>query len=178
MPLVVSAASPEATCAGDAPGLACRYSAATPTVCGVAMEVPLMVFVEVSVRNQSDVMFSPGANQSTQEPTFENEARASFAEVAPTVMACGTSAGEGGHASGLSFPGATPEATPSAIEFLTAWSSAAFTPPPRLMFATAGCPAWWFEVTQSMPAMTHEVSPVPAHDSTRTPTSVTPLATP
>jgi hypothetical protein len=39
------------------------------------------------------------------------------------------------------------------------------------MFATAGCPAAWLEVTQSTPAITPEVLPEPLQFSTRTATS-------
>jgi hypothetical protein len=37
-------------------------------VCGVAIEVPLMVFVAVLLVYQAEVMLEPGANQSTQLP--------------------------------------------------------------------------------------------------------------
>ena len=46
------------------------------------------------------------------------------------------------------------------------------------MLATAGWPAWWFAVTQSMPAITPELVPLPEQSSTRTATSDTCLATP
>jgi hypothetical protein len=46
------------------------------------------------------------------------------------------------------------------------------------MLATAGAPAAWWEVTQSTPAMTPEVDPLPAQSRTRTGRSVTCLATP
>ena len=46
------------------------------------------------------------------------------------------------------------------------------------MFATAGCPGWWCDVTQSMPAITPEKLPLPAQLSTLTAISLTPLATP
>jgi len=46
------------------------------------------------------------------------------------------------------------------------------------MFATAGFVPVWLDVTQLMPATTPEVVPEPAQLSTRTATSVTPLATP
>ncbi len=64
------------------------------------------------------------------------------------------------------------------IELLTAVSSAEETPPPRLMFATAGLPAVWLPVTQSMPAMTPESVPLPVQSSTRTATRLTSWATP
>jgi hypothetical protein len=37
-------------------------------VCGVAIDVPLIVFVAVSLVYQADVIDTPGANQSTQLP--------------------------------------------------------------------------------------------------------------
>ena len=46
------------------------------------------------------------------------------------------------------------------------------------MFATAGAPAAWLPVTQSIPAITPEVAPLPLQSSTRTALSETPLATP
>jgi hypothetical protein len=46
------------------------------------------------------------------------------------------------------------------------------------MFATAGAPAAWLEVTQSTPAITPEVEPDPLQSSTRTGRMVTCLATP
>ena len=58
-------------------GWRCRISAAAPATCGVAIEVPLIVFVAVSAVCQDDVMLEPGAKRSTQVPKFENEARAS-----------------------------------------------------------------------------------------------------
>src|SRR5687768_2784489 len=67
-PVVRFAQSAERTVAGDAPGFPCRYSAATPAVCGVAIDVPLIVFVAVLLVYQADVIESPGANQSTQLP--------------------------------------------------------------------------------------------------------------
>lgn len=107
IPFVVRSNSAVRTVAAEAPGLVCRYRAATPAVCGVAMDVPLMVLVDVSVSHQSDVMFTPGANQSSHEPKFENEARESVFVVAPIVMASATLAGEVPQASALSFPAAT-----------------------------------------------------------------------
>jgi hypothetical protein len=37
-------------------------------VCGVAIDVPLIVFVAVALVYQAEVIESPGANQSTQLP--------------------------------------------------------------------------------------------------------------
>ena len=53
---------------GVAAGLAPRYSAATPATCGVAMEVPLQVPVEVSESSVEEVIADPGANRSRQVP--------------------------------------------------------------------------------------------------------------
>ena len=66
--------------------------------------------------------------------------------------------------------------TPELTEFLTAASRLVWTLPLRLMLATAGLVR--FAVTQSMPAMTPEVEPLPPQSSTRTAWMVTPLATP
>src|SRR5438093_12308433 len=104
---VVRLRSASRTCCGVAVGLPWRYRAATPVTCGVAIDVPLIVFVEVSVSHHAEVMFTPGANQSTQEPKSEKLARASFESVAPTVIASVTSAGDPPQASALSFPAAT-----------------------------------------------------------------------
>ena len=46
----------------------CRYSAATPVTCGVAIDVPLIVLVAVLLVYQAQVMPTPGANRSTQVP--------------------------------------------------------------------------------------------------------------
>src|SRR4051794_32293783 len=56
------------TVAGVADGLPCRYSAATPTTCGVAMLVPLMVLVAVVLLYHVLRMLEPGAKMSTQVP--------------------------------------------------------------------------------------------------------------
>ena len=82
------------TAAGDAPGVVSRKSAATPATCGVAIEVPEIVLVAVSLVLQADVMLEPGAKISTQVPKFENDDRASELVVEPTVMAFGARAGE------------------------------------------------------------------------------------
>jgi hypothetical protein len=47
------------------------------------------------------------------------------------------------------------------IELFTGLSRDELIPPPRLMLATAGCPAAWFPVTQSTPAITPDVEPEP-----------------
>jgi hypothetical protein len=82
------------TVAGEAPGFVCRYRAIPPAVCGVAIEVPLIVFVAVSLVDQAEVMLEPGAKMSRHEPKLENEERASLLVVDPTVTALATRAGE------------------------------------------------------------------------------------
>ncbi len=67
-PVVAAPVIAVATAAGAAVGCACRYKAATPVTCGVAIEVPLMVLVAVLLVYQADVMLDPGANRSRQEP--------------------------------------------------------------------------------------------------------------
>src|SRR5262245_3251304 len=132
--------------------------------------------VAVSLVNHEDVMLTPGPNTSTQVPKLENDARRSLMSVAPSVIASGTRAGEKLHAFRLLLPAAIAYVTPDAIELATAVSSAAWMPPPRLMFATAGLMP--LPVTQSTPATTCAVVPLPAQLSTRTATSAAPLATP
>ena len=58
-----------------------------------AIDVPLMVFVAVSLEIHADVMFWPGAKTSVQVPKLENEARASVFVLALTVIASPTRAG-------------------------------------------------------------------------------------
>jgi hypothetical protein len=60
-----------------------RYRAATPATCGVAIDVPLMVLVAVSLVFHVEVMLEPGAKTSTQVPKFENDERASVVVVDP-----------------------------------------------------------------------------------------------
>src|SRR5215212_5854683 len=126
------------TVAGDALELPERYSAATPATCGVAIDVPLMVFVAVSLDAQAEVMLEPGATMSTHVPKFEKLERASLLVVEPTVMAAPTRAGEEPHASALLLPAATANVTTELIALATAESSVELMPPPRLMLATAG----------------------------------------
>ena len=82
------------TVAGEALGFVSRNSAATPTTCGVAIDVPEIVLVAVSLVFHDDVMLVPGAKMSTQVPKFEVEDRASLVVVFPTVIAFGTRAGD------------------------------------------------------------------------------------
>ena len=98
------------TVAGEALGFVSRNSAATPATCGVAIDVPEIVFVAVSLVIHDDVMSLPGAKTSRHVPIFEapnwKMERASFIAVAPTVIALGTRAGEKLQASKPSFPAA------------------------------------------------------------------------
>jgi hypothetical protein len=66
--------------------------------------------------------------------------------------------------------------TPELIELFSALSTVESAPPPRLMFATAGLIA--LAVTQSIPAATSAVVPLPSQSRTRTATSLTPFAVP
>ena len=79
---------------GEAVGLPCKISAATPATCGEAIEVPLIVLVAVLLVYHADVIELPGAKTSRQLPKFEYDARASELVVAPTVMADAARAGE------------------------------------------------------------------------------------
>jgi len=74
------------------------------------------------------------------------------------------------------LPAATTVVTPAVTRFATAVFTDELLPPPRLMFATAGFAA--FFATQSMPAMTPVQEPEPSQFSTRTGTSLEPLAMP
>ena len=56
----------------------------------------------------------------------------------------------------FSLPAATAKTIPSATPRATAAFMADDAPPPRLMFATAGTPAWWWLMTQSTAAITAE----------------------
>ena len=82
------------TVAGDAVGFVSRNRAATPATCGVAIDVPEMVLVAVSLVRQAEVMLLPGAKMSTQVPKFENDERASVVVVEPTVIALAVRAGD------------------------------------------------------------------------------------
>ncbi len=64
----------------------------------MAIEVPLIVLVAVTLLIHVDVMSLPGAKRSVQLPKLEKEARASVSEVALTVIASATRAGVKLHA--------------------------------------------------------------------------------
>src|SRR3954453_6460925 len=164
------------TAAADRGGLPCRESAPTPATCGDAIEVPLMVLVAVVELYHDEVMLLPGAKMSTHVPQLENEARASVLVVAPTEMAVGALPGEVLQASWFSFPAATASTTPALVMRVAASFTAWLKPPPSDMLATAGSTRLF--VTQSIPAITPELVPLPEQSSTRTAMSVTPFATP
>src|SRR5215207_1467157 len=86
-PCVALPVSATATRSGPAPGLVERYSAAAPATCGEAIDVPLIVLVALSLPIQAEVIATPGASMSTQEPVFEKEANISFRSLAATVSA-------------------------------------------------------------------------------------------
>src|SRR3569832_37866 len=96
-----------ATVAGDALGFVSKNSAATPATCGVAIEVPEMISVAVSLVLYDERISEPGAKISTHVPKFEKDERASVFVVAPTVIALDTRPGEELHAFRLSLPAAT-----------------------------------------------------------------------
>src|SRR3954464_2526106 len=175
MLLVDSVTSWRATSAGVSVGFLDSRTAAAPVTCGVAIEVPEIVFVPPP--SQSEVTLTPGAKRSTQEPKLEKDARRSVVSVAPTVRAAGTRAGEVVQASALLLPAATAIVTLSAMTRWTAASTLLLTPPPRLMLATAGPLVWW-ATTQSRPAMMPDHVPEPSQPSTRTGTTVADFATP
>ena len=87
-----------ATVAGEAVGFVSRNNAATPATCGVAIDVPEIVLVAVSLVLHAEVMLLPGAKMSRHVPKFENDERASLVVVEPTVIAFGTRAGDTLHA--------------------------------------------------------------------------------
>ena len=68
LPVVASATMASRTWVGVSAGLFARYSAATPATCGVAIEVPLIVPVLVSLFLVDERTFEPGAKMSTQVP--------------------------------------------------------------------------------------------------------------
>jgi hypothetical protein len=72
---------------------------------GAAIDVPLSVVAPPP--NLAEVMLTPGANQSTQLPQFDHEARVSVLLVAPIVSAAGVRAGENRQASLPLLPAAT-----------------------------------------------------------------------
>src|SRR3712207_4089577 len=76
----------------------------------------------------------------------------------------------------LPLPAATAMVTPLVIALATAASSVLLAPPPSDMLPTAGLT--WLLATQSTPAITPAVVPLPAQSSTRTAIRLAALATP
>lgn len=70
-PTVADDASANATSDGVNVGVRDSKTAATPATCGVAIEVPEIVFVAVAEVIQSETMYEPGAKRSTHDPKFE-----------------------------------------------------------------------------------------------------------
>lgn len=65
---VAALTRPSRTWAGVLAGFCARYSAAAPTTCGVAIEVPEMVLVAVSPVPHEEVIEEPGAKMSRTVP--------------------------------------------------------------------------------------------------------------
>jgi hypothetical protein len=89
--------------------------ATRPATCGVAIDVPEIVFVAVELPIQALVMLWPGAWISTTEPKLLKLAFVSAIVVAPTVMADGARAGETFAAFWFSLPAATVTWTPARV---------------------------------------------------------------
>jgi hypothetical protein len=68
--------------------------ATTPATCGAAIDVPDLLEVEVGLVIAAEIMCTPGAKISTQEPRLENAAKSSVESVAPTVIADASLDGE------------------------------------------------------------------------------------
>ena len=106
-PVVDAAINADVTWAAVNDGFLASTSAAPPATCGEAIDVPLIVFVAVVLLNHDDVIPTPGAKISRQEPKLEKEALASVLLVAPTVIAVATRDGLELHAFALLLPAAT-----------------------------------------------------------------------
>lgn len=120
-------------------GSFCRRRAAAPDTCGHAIDVPLIVALELSDDTPADVIEEPGAKMSRHDPWLLYPARVSSHPVAPTVMAELTCAGEKLQASWLSLPAATTTTTPAAVALSIAVSTKPMFPePPKLALKTAG----------------------------------------
>ncbi len=134
-------AAPAAASTSGSPG---GRSAAAPATCGDAIDVPLIVFVAVSLVRQVEAMPEPGANRSRQLPKLEKLARASVLVVAPTVIAVGVPAGvvvarvDVVVARGEHVRHAGRSTRDGAV--IAVSSAECDATPPRLMFATAGRP--------------------------------------
>ena len=175
-PVTDRASSVVAIVAGLSLGDSDSRSAAAPATWGVAIEVPLNTAVEPL--SAFEVMETPGAKRSTQDPVLENHARSSAASTAPTVRALVTRLGDRLQALPPLLPAATTTVTPSAMVARTASSTRSLGERPRLTLATAGALAAWLRMIQLSPLITPLAVPPPLQSRTRTGTSVTALATP
>ena len=63
-------------------------------VIGAAIEVPDLLEVDVGLLIAAEMICTPGAKMSTQEPRFEKSAKESVEPVAPTVIADASLDGE------------------------------------------------------------------------------------
>src|SRR6476646_4920366 len=127
------------------------------------MDVPPMTTELVSSRYDAERIAEPGANRSTHAPKLEYAGLPSPFQVAATVRASGVLEGEYPHASAPLFPAATATTTPALIADCTAEFSVELLLPPSERFATAGTIR--FLATQSRPAMTPLVEPLPVQSS-------------
>jgi hypothetical protein len=99
----------------SAAGVWCPYDicvATTPETTPAAIEVPEAKAAELLAPIQADRVSDPGAMMSTQLPEFEYGAQPSVAELAATVIAAGTLAGETLQALVPVFPAATTNTKP------------------------------------------------------------------
>jgi hypothetical protein len=73
--LVAVATNCVATCAGVIVGALPNMFATTPATCGAAIEVPDIMEEEVGLVIAAEMIRTPGARMSTQEPRFEKSAK-------------------------------------------------------------------------------------------------------
>ena len=149
------------------------------------MDVPLIVLIALSLVNQVDSMFTPGAKMETQVPKLLNDARRSELSVAPTETTADwgdVEAGDVAQAFVFSFPAATATNTfPTSDNCANALFNARDGIPPSDRLHTLGFPGPSFKAscsTYSIPLITAELAPLPSFDKTFTPTNDTALATP
>ena len=149
-------------------GWAAAMSAAAPVTCGVAMEVPLMVwYAPRSLPSKAELaarMSTPGAvisgfrAPSTRGPWLEKPATVSEESTAPTVSASVAAPGAPMVPGAPELPAATTNSAPVwALSRSTAWLSGSVPSDdpssPRLMLTTLAC---WSTAAHSMPASTQE----------------------
>ena len=162
-------------CAGVHVGCAWRTSAAAPATCGAAIDVPLIGRGRVVEAIHADGMLAR-REQVDARPQFENEARASVVVVAPTVRALG---GRGGRVAGVRVVVAGRDRVGHAVgDGGCRGRRRPRQRPAEAHVGDSGLAAAWFAVTQSTPAMTSDVGPVPPAVEDADATSETLLATP